>query len=93
VLTFRSGAVYCCYKPGCHLGFFDGKRWDVLHEVLATHGIGAPSRLKLRLTRVVEEGQYSSTSPNLIRRGWYAFRPVTAYRYQESATEASLGDN
>jgi hypothetical protein len=95
VLTFRSGAAYCCYEPGCHLGLFDGKRWDVLHEALATHGIDAPSRLKLRLTGVVEEGavffDFAKSDP--ARRGWYAFRPVVAYRYQESATEASRGDS
>jgi hypothetical protein len=94
VLTFRSGAAYCCYEPGCHLGLLNGKRWDVLRRALAAHGIAAPLSLELRLTCVVEEGAvfFDFARPDATRRGWYAFQPVAAHRFQVAAAEAGRGD-
>jgi hypothetical protein len=90
MLTFRSGVTYCCYEPGCHLGLVDGKQWDVLRRVLAAHGIAAPRSLELRLTCVVEEGAvfFDLAKPDATRRGWYAFQPATAHRWQVFAAEA-----
>jgi hypothetical protein len=94
VLTLRAGATYCCYEPGCHLPLHRGKRWDVLREALVAHGIDAPSRLTLRLTVVVEEGArfFDLSKPDQSRRGWYAFKPVEAYRYQISKMEGGTTD-
>jgi hypothetical protein len=94
VLTFRSGATYCCYEPGCHVRLHNGHRWDELRRVLAAHGITAPLSLELRLTCVVEEGAvfFDFAKPDVTRRGWYAFHPVVAHRFQVFAAEAGRGD-
>jgi hypothetical protein len=93
VLTFRKGAAYCCMEWGCHLGLFDGKRWDGLRRALAAHGVPAPARLELRLSCVVEEGALfpDPFRPDPARRGSYAFRPAAAYHYQVSTFEAAGG--
>jgi hypothetical protein len=92
VLTFRSGAAYCCMEWGCHLGLTPhGQRWHALRRALAAHGVAAPPRLKLQLTCVVEEGAvfFDLFRPDPKRRGWYAFAPVAAHRYQVSTAEAT----
>jgi hypothetical protein len=93
VLTFRSGAAYCCKEWGCHLALTDGKRWDGLRRALAAHRLAVPPRLELRLSCVVEEGAvfFDPFRPDPARRGWYAFAPVAAHRYQASAVEADRG--
>jgi hypothetical protein len=93
VLTFRSGATYCCTEWGCHLALTDGKRWDGLRRALAARGLFLPPRLEVRLSCVVEEGTvcFDLVRPDPTRRGWYAFAPVAAHRYQTSAVEAESG--
>jgi hypothetical protein len=90
VLTFRRGRSYCCREWGCHLGLLDGKRWDGLRRRLATAGIAVPPQLELRLACVVEGGAefFDPARPDPTRRGWYAFSPATASRYQATAVEA-----
>jgi hypothetical protein len=92
VLTFRSGAAYCCMEWGCHLVLTSGKRWHTLRRALAAHGVAAPSRLVLRLTCVVQEGAvfFDISRSDPIRPGWYAFTPVIAQRYHASALEAGI---
>jgi hypothetical protein len=87
-LTFRAGAAYCCYEPGCHL-LLAGRQWDALRRALAAHGISTPTGFEVRLTCIVEEGAlfFDFSKPDPSRRGWYAFRPVTAYRFQVFADE------
>jgi hypothetical protein len=91
VLTFRRGSAYCCWEWGCHLGLTDGKRWDVLRQVLAARGAADPPRLTLRLTCVVEEGAvfFDLTRPDRARRGWYTFAPAAGHRYEAIAKEAA----
>jgi hypothetical protein len=90
VLTFRSGSAYCCMEWGCHLALRDGKRWHELRWAFAAHGVVAPPRLDLQLMGVIEEGAvfFDPFRPDPTRRGWYAFAPVAAHRYQRSASEA-----
>jgi hypothetical protein len=90
VLTFRSGAAYCCYEWGCHLGLFDGKRWHGLRRALAAHGVAAPPRLELQLVCDVEDGAvfFDMSKPDKTRRGWYGFAPVATRNYQRTASEA-----
>lgn len=90
ILTFRSGAAYCCMEWGCHLRLIDGKRWHGLREALTAHGFSAPPRLKLRLECLIEEGAvfFDLSKPDPARRRWYAFAPVSAHRYLASASEA-----
>jgi hypothetical protein len=90
VLIFRSGSAYCCCEWGCHLGLFDGKRWDGLRRRLAAHGITPPPQMELRLTCVIEEGAvfFDFAKPDPTRRGWYGFAPAAAHRYEARAAEA-----
>lgn len=89
-LRFRSGSAFCCPQWGCHLALCDGKRWDGLRRRLAAHGVTAPAQLELRLTGVIEEGAlfFDWGKPDPARRGWYAFAPAAAHRYQARAAEA-----
>jgi hypothetical protein len=91
VLTFRTGAAYCCQEWGCHLALTDGKRWIGLRQALAEHGVAAPTQLELFLSCVVEEGAmfFDPSRPDPTRRGWYAFSPGTAHRYHVSAVESA----
>jgi hypothetical protein len=88
-LTFRRGCAYCCYEAGCHLGLFDGKRWDGLRRTLSERGIDAPPRMQLRTEVIVEDGAifFDLGQPDQTRRGWYAFAPVTAMRFEHVAAE------
>jgi hypothetical protein len=72
----------------------NGKRWDVLRGALAAHGLATPLSLELRLTCVVEEGAvfFDFAKPDATRRGWYAFQPVAAHRFQVFAAEAGCAD-
>jgi hypothetical protein len=90
VLTFRKDAAYCCMEWGCHLPLLGGKRWERLRRALAAHGVAVPPRLELSLTCVIEDGAvfFDLSKPDRSRRGWYAFAPVTAHRYQITALEA-----
>ena len=89
-LTFRRGSAYCCWEWGCHVALIDGKRWDAFRRLLTAHGIIAPPRMELRGTCVIEEGAifFDFSKPDPGRRGWYAFAPATAERYQATAIEA-----
>jgi hypothetical protein len=89
-LTFRTGSAYCCYAWGCHVALSPGKRWDGLRRRLAEHGITAPPQIELRWAMVIEEGAifFDLFRPDPTRRGWYAFAPVAAARYQGRATES-----
>lgn len=91
VLTFRRHAVYCCMEWGCHLALHDGQHWDQLRRSFAARCVGVPQRLRLRLTCVIEEGSvfFDFAQPDQTRRGWYAFKPAAAYRYEASAVEAA----
>ncbi|MBX6315292.1 MAG: hypothetical protein IRY99_20630 [Isosphaeraceae bacterium] len=95
-LTFRGGSAYCCYEWGCHLGLPPGKRWDWLRRELAARGVLVPDRLELRITVVVEAGamffDWSRPEPSPRGRGWYAFAPVEAMRYQHNVVEACNPD-
>jgi hypothetical protein len=46
--------------------------------------------MQLRLTVVIEDGAifFDLAKPDPTRRGWYAFAPVAARRYQASTVEA-----
>ena len=92
-LTFKKDRAYCCMEWGCHLALTDGERWDGLRRALAAHGMTAPPRLELRLSCVVEEGAvfFDLFKPDPARRGWYAFAPAPAYRYQAVAAEGERG--
>jgi hypothetical protein len=85
-LTFRAGSAYCCYEWGCHLALSEGKRWGWLRQELTARGVPAPDRLELHLAVVVEAGalffDWSRPEPSPRGRGWYAFAPVEAVRYQ-----------
>jgi len=93
-LTFRRDCVYCCHEWGCHLGLFGDKRWHGLRTALAAHGIAPPPRLELRLECVVEEGAvfFNFSRPDSSRRGWYAFAPVLAHRYEAVSAEAPAAE-
>jgi hypothetical protein len=89
-LTFRTGSAYCCYEWGCHVPLIDGKRWEGFRRLLAAQGIAAPPRIELRRTCVIEAGAnfFDFAKPDPTRRGWYAFAPAPAQRYQARAVEA-----
>jgi hypothetical protein len=89
-LTFRFDSAYCCMESGCHLGLFDGKRWNGLRRRLMAYGIAPPRQMELRLTCVIEEGAlfFDFAKPDQVRRGWYAFYQAAAHRYQAKAIEA-----
>src|SRR5262245_60272453 len=91
VLTFRSGAAYCCYEFGCHLALTNGKRWIGLRQALAEHGMTVPPQLELCLSFVIEDGAmfFDPSRPDPTSRGWYAFAPAAAHRYEVSAVEAA----
>jgi hypothetical protein len=90
VLTFRSGAAYCCMEWADHLPMFLQRWWDRLRRALVAHGITPPPRLEVRLTCVIEEGAlfFDLSKPGSSRQGSYAFAPARAHRYQVSASEA-----
>jgi hypothetical protein len=90
-LTFRRASSYCCCEWGCHLNLARLRRWEWLRRELAARKIAVPPRLELHLVVVVEEGAvfFDSSKPDPTRRGWYAFAPVGAYRYQASVLEAA----
>ena len=58
-------------------------------EGLAAHGIVAPPQIEVRMTCVIEEGAvfFDFMKPDPARRGWYAFAPAAAHRYQAKAIE------
>ena len=95
-LTFRAGSAYCCCQWGCHLALYEGKRWDWLRRELATRGVPAPDRLELHLAVVVEAGalffDWSRPEPSRRGRGWYAFAPHAAHRYQVVVSEGNSPD-
>jgi hypothetical protein len=90
-LTFCTGSAYCCYEWSCHLSLYEGKRWDWLRRELAAHGVPVPARLELRLAVVVETEalffDWSRPEPSRRHRGWYAFAPAEAHRYQVVVAE------
>ena len=90
-LTFRAGSAYCCSEWGCHLALPAGKRWDGLRRELAARGVPAPDRLELHLAVVVEAGalffDFRRPEPSPGGRGWYAFAPDEARRYQVVVAE------
>lgn len=90
-LTFHRDLAYCCRETGCHLPLFDGKRWVELRRRLAIVGIAVPVRMELRLTVIIEEGAvfFDFSRPDPTRRGWYAFAPVAAHRYERTVVEGS----
>lgn len=91
-LTFRSGAAYCCYESGCHVSLRDGQQWNDFRGRLAAQRIAVPPRMELLLTCVIEEGAifFDFSKPDPKRRGWYAFAPAAAHRYQARAAEATI---
>ncbi|MCE9634309.1 MAG: hypothetical protein K8T90_01275 [Planctomycetes bacterium] len=90
-LTFRSGAAYCCYEWGCHLGLDEVETWPWLRGELAARGVASPGLLRVRLTVVVEAGalffDWTRPRPSARGRGWYEFAPEAARRYEEVFTE------
>src|SRR5262249_6844064 len=89
-LTFRKGSAYCCFEWGCHVGLTPlTRRWDDLRRRLVVHGIQPPARIELRRTCVIEEGAlfFDPFRPEPTRRGWYAFAPAAAQRYQWTSLE------
>jgi hypothetical protein len=84
-LTFRTGCAYCCYEWGCHVAL----RWDDLRAWLLARDLRPPERIELRRTVVIEEGAvfFDFRQPDPTRRGWYAFAPVSACRYQYAPVE------
>ncbi len=92
-LTFRRGAAYCCFEPGCHLGLFAGRRWNPLRRHFASAGFAAPGRLELRLTGVVEAGALTFGGRRLTqsRPGVYELEPSAAYDYQTTEEELPAG--
>jgi hypothetical protein len=90
VLTFKKGNAYCCMEWGCHLAFFDGKRWDKLHTLLSESGVVAAKSLRLQLSCQIEEGAvfFDFSKPDRSRRRWYAFAPVAAHEYKVVTVEA-----
>jgi hypothetical protein len=93
VLTFKRDRTYCCMEWGCHLGLFDGKRWNRLRQKFAEADMVAPARLRLVLTCQIEAGSlfFDLSKPDRSRRGWYAFAPAAAYEYQ--VTTVGSGDD
>jgi hypothetical protein len=95
-LTFRSGSAYCCCEHGCHLDLYDGKRWERLRRALSAHGLVPAPRLELRLAVVVEAGalffDFSRPQPSRRGRGWYAFAPEDALRYETVIAEGKEPD-
>jgi hypothetical protein len=95
-LTFRAGSAYCCYEWGCHLALYDGKRWGWLRRELAAREVPAPDRLELRLAVAVEAGalffDFWRPEPSPRGRGWYAFAPEGALRYQVVVAEGCSPD-
>ena len=89
-LTFRNGSAYCCPEWGCHVWLIDGKRWDWFRRRLAVQGIANPPQMELRQTCVIEEGAlfFDFRRPDPMRRGWYAFAPEPAQRYEVRLLEA-----
>jgi hypothetical protein len=89
-LTFRTGSAYCCSEWGCHLNLYEGKRWERLRWELSGSGLEVPPRLELRLTVAIEAGAlfFDWSRPDPARRGWYAFAPAEARRYQVKVNEA-----
>jgi hypothetical protein len=82
-LTLRSGSAYCCSEWGCHLNLREAKRWDWLRRELSAIGLAVSGRLEVRLAVVVEAGAllFDWSRPDPARRGWYAFAPAEARRY------------
>jgi hypothetical protein len=96
LLTFRTGSAYCCHEWGCHLNLSDGKRWTWLRRELAARGVSIPNRLQLRLTVNTEAGSlcfdWARPEPSPRGRGWYAFAPAKARRYQVVVDEGCSPD-
>jgi hypothetical protein len=92
-LTFRAGCSYCCYEWGCHVSITPlAKRWDALRSRLLDLGIQPPLRIELHRTVVIQEGAifFDFSKPDLTRRGWYSFAPVTANRFQWVTIEVPI---
>lgn len=90
VLTFRKGSAYCCYDWGCHLEFYNKKRWKKLRDALALHGVFAPPQLHFKLSCVIEEGAifFNMFRPDPMRKCWYEFEAFPARHYEASTQEA-----
>ena len=93
-LTFKSEFVYCCFEWGCHLTFPDGERWKELRQKLAANDITTPTRLRLRLSCVIESGArcFDISRPDPKRRGWYEFMQAKSYNYHVESTETCFND-
>jgi hypothetical protein len=89
VLTFRSGAAYCCMEPACHLALARGKGWEALRSALSALDVDLPVHLELRLVCVVEDGAlfFDFSQPDPARRGRYAFKPAVARKFHVTANE------
>jgi hypothetical protein len=88
-LTFRAGAAYCCCQWGCHLNLPAGQRWEWLRRELSVSRLVPAERLQLRLAVIVESGAlfFDWSRPDPTRRGWYAFAPAEAQRYDVAVEE------
>jgi len=88
-LTFRAGLAYCCCEWSCHLNLRDGNPWEWLRQELSVCGLVPEERLGLRLAVVVEAGAqfFDWSRPDPTRRGWYAFAPAEAQRYEVVVAE------
>jgi hypothetical protein len=91
-LTFRRGEAYCCYEHGCHLELYNNRRWEWLRRELSQRNLPAPPHLELHMTVVIDEGAlfFDLFKPDPTRRGWYAFAPVEARRYERSLLEGPV---
>jgi hypothetical protein len=65
-LTFRAGAEYCCFEPGCHLSLHRAESWERLREMCSRNGIDlSDDPLVLVLQCTIEAGascQWASCS-------------------------------
>jgi hypothetical protein len=90
-LTFHTGSAYCCYEAGCHLDLLNGKRWEWLRQDLSVLGVNLAPRFELRLVLVVEPGSlffdFTQPEPSPRGRGWYAFAPEPARRFERVIRE------
>ena len=76
VLTFKSGAAYCCAEPGCHLPTFNPRFWERLRAQFQDAGYTEPSfPMTLRITGIVEDGAILGAVAE------------TGYRYVEVSSE------
>lgn len=91
-LTLKSGRLYCCGEPGCHLALSSAKRWTRLRTLFQESEVELPPQLELRLHFRVEPGALfldlaSPPAPPLTSP---SFRPSIAYECTVEAQEAGL---